>query len=127
MLQGLVGEGIFDFELGLVAVRPLGVDEEAAVAAGEGRDDAVMVEPAIVEIAAHRLLVGQDHGLCMVGFRKSRGLIGVAGCARSFVHETLMDRYLRVGRGYRDIVSGKAAPGEREQQEKQDRYSSHCC
>ncbi|MGO7423027.1 hypothetical protein ACCT09_24990, partial [Rhizobium ruizarguesonis] len=59
--------------------------------------------------------------------RKSRGLIGVAGCARPFVHESLMDRYLRVGGGCRDVVTRKAAPGRREQQEKQDRYSSHCC
>jgi len=63
----------------------------------------------------------------MVGFRKSRSLIGVAGRARPFVHETLVDRYSGVGGGRREGVTRKAVPGKGEQQEKQEGRSSHRC
>ena len=51
LLKRIDPERVFDFELGELAVRAVGLDQELAVAAEEARLDAVMLESRVGEIA----------------------------------------------------------------------------
>ena len=97
LLQRFVGEGVFDLELALLAVRPLGPDEEPAVALEERRQDAVVLEAGVVEIRAHRAVVRDSHRLGMVRLGEGRRLVRVAGGASFFVDEPVVNGDLRIG------------------------------
>ena len=58
-----------------------------------------MLEPGVVEIGAHRAVVGDGHRLGMVRFGKGGRLVGVAGGAPLFVDEPVVDGNHRVGWG----------------------------
>ena len=53
LLQRIEAEGVFHFERGELAVRPVGLDEELAVLAKEARRHAVIVEARVIEVAEH--------------------------------------------------------------------------
>lgn len=66
LLQRGKAEGVFDLEVGELAVRAVGVDEEFAVTAEEGAGNAVVAEMGIVEIAQHAVGRGDLHGHVVV-------------------------------------------------------------
>lgn len=102
MLQRLIGERVFDLEVCLLAVRSFGPDEEAAVVAEKTRNDSVVIELDIVEIASHRPLIGECHRFCVMRLCKSGRLIVMAGCAGLLVRKSVMDRDPWIDSGLRN-------------------------
>jgi hypothetical protein len=81
LLQRLVGEGVFDWEVALPAVRPLGAHEELAATLEERRQDAVMLEAGAVESRAHGAVIRDSHRLGVVRFGEGGRLVRVTGGA----------------------------------------------
>ncbi len=81
LLQRAHAERVFDLVIGELAVRPVRVDEEFAVAAREGRRRSGVGEFRIGEVAQHRLPVGELHREVVVGAFPRRVLPGMAGGA----------------------------------------------
>ena len=115
LLQRFVGEGVFDLELGFLAVRPFGPDEELAPPLEERCQDAVMLEPDVVEIRPHSAVIGQGHRLGMVRFGECRSLIRMAGGAFFLLDEPVMNRDQRIGCGSR-LLGCSCLPCERRQE-----------
>ncbi len=81
LLQRVDAEGVADLEVGSLAVGPVGVDHEPAVAAEERRGRAGVGELRVVEVSEHRALVGDLHREVVVGAAPGRLLPRVASCA----------------------------------------------
>ena len=78
LLQRAHPEGVLDLVVGELAVRPVRVDEELAVAAREGRRGARIGEFRVGEIAQHRFVVRDLHREVVVGAFPRRVLAGMA-------------------------------------------------
>src|SRR5690606_39274611 len=73
LLQRLVGEGVSDLEFALLAVGPLGPDEELFSPPEERRRYSVGLEAGVVEIRPHRTVVRDGHRPGMVRFGEGGG------------------------------------------------------
>ncbi len=126
LLQGFVCEGIFDLEVRLLAVWPFGANEEAAIAAEELCRNATALEPSIVEIGAHRFVIGKGHRLGVMRLGECRSLFSMAGGTRLLVDESLLGRDQRVRSGRRSRFGGTNRCGERKQDTKQQSCPADC-
>ena len=81
LLEGIDAEGIGDLELTGLAVRPVGANEELAVAAEERRGDAPVSDSRLVEAAEDRLIRGGLDRARVVGAPVGLRLPGVAAGA----------------------------------------------
>ena len=66
LLQGINAESVSDRELGRFAVRPVGLDQEFAIAIEKARADAEILEGRAGEIPEHRSVARVRHGELVV-------------------------------------------------------------
>ena len=67
MLKGGISEGVLDFEITHLPVRPLRVNKEFVVPPKEAGSDAFVFKDRIIEIAQDGFVVGYIHGQIVVG------------------------------------------------------------
>ncbi len=67
LLQRIPAESVGDFEFPHAAARPLGMDEKFAVFSVKFRDNPIVFECSVVEIAKDRLFGRHFHGVVVVG------------------------------------------------------------
>src|SRR5262249_39738190 len=84
LLERIHAERVGDLEVCEVPVGTIGAHQELAVAAREGRSDAVLCGPRLVEVTEDRLLRGRLHGAIVVGAAEGLRLLRVtAGALRA--------------------------------------------
>ena len=81
LLQRVDAEGVADLEVGELAVRPVGIDEELVVPFEEAGGDVAVREPHVVEVAEDSLVRRLLHGEVVVRAAPSAGLRLVTGRA----------------------------------------------
>lgn len=81
LLQWSETKGVFDFKVGELAVRAIGINKEFIVAGEKVRRHAVVTETYIIEIAQHAFVRGDLHSHIVVRTFPQVMLLGVTTCA----------------------------------------------